>query len=318
MIMTRKFRAVAFAAVFIFASISSGCGKKTELSAADQQKLAALNDARKNGILTQAEYDAKVKDLNAAASASAAAGKQSSAASAADAQKLQALETACKSGVLSPEECAAKRAALTGAAPVPDATQQALITAPADAPAAALNAASGSAPMPDNSGGAQAGNAGNSSSAAPMTANSGTTYNDPQGAFSITVPQGWTATPQGDNGAGGVQISQGANWAMIAPFANVKQPSDVIINLERQFQRQYKNFTIGQHGPSKFNGHLDMAYAMYSGVNQKGVSVSMVILGIAAPQGRFFAVLSSVPQPDTQGANQAFSSIVQSLHFTGE
>ena len=113
-----------FALVFIAAGILSGCGpKKSELSAADQQKLAALGDARKNGILTQTEYDAEgEKELNAAASSSSATGKP--ALSAADAQKLQALEAACKSGVLSPDECAAKRAALLGTSSAPDSGQK--------------------------------------------------------------------------------------------------------------------------------------------------------------------------------------------------
>jgi hypothetical protein len=348
MIMKRGFLALTFALIFIVAGILSGCGpKKTELSAADQQKLAALGDARKNGILTQTEYDAKVKELNAAAaSASSAAGKPAS--SAADAQKLQALESACKSGVLSPDECAAKRAALTGASSASDSGQGvapasglAVVSAPTDAPAAA--------PSADNSGNAQpasaanagnavndssnasmagggsapnnpqmSGNGGNASNNAPMAASGGNTYNDPQGAFSIVIPQGWTASPQGDNGAGGVQIAQGASWAVISPFANVKQPSDVVINIAGQLQTQYKNMTIGQHGPSKFNGHLDMAFAMYTGINPKGAAVSIVIIGIAAPAGRYFAVMSSIPQSDTQGANRAMSAMVQSLHFAGE
>jgi hypothetical protein len=305
------------ALALIAAGISSGCGpKKTELSAADQQKMAALGDALKNGILTQAEYDAKVKELNAAAA------KQPSAA---DAQKLQALDAACKSGALSADECATKRAALTGAAEpsapaAAPATGMAVVSAPADAPVAAP--AQSAAPMTDNSNSATSsnpqmsgGNGGNSSGNSPMASGGGNTYSDPQGAFHVVIPQGWTASPQGDNGAGGVQIVQGTSWAVISPFANAKQPSDVVISMEGQLQRQYKNMAIGNHGPAKFQGKLDMAYARYTGINPQGAAVTVVIIGIASPDGRFFLVMSSIPQNDTQGANTAMTGMVQSLHF---
>ena len=60
---------------------------------------------------------------------------------------------------------------------------------------------------------------GNAANSPQASGDGGNTYNDPQGAFSIVIPQGWTASPQGDNGAGGVQIAQGASWAVISPFA---------------------------------------------------------------------------------------------------
>jgi hypothetical protein len=321
--MTKRLCALTFALILMAAAISGGCGpKKTELSAADQQKMTALADALKSGILTQAEYDAKVKDLNAAAAAGTTAAKQ---ASAADAQKLQALESACKSGVLSADECAAKRAALTGTSPAPaqDATPvtgMAVVSAPADAPAAAPSAA----PAADNSSGAMpsnpqmAGNGGGASGNPPMANAAGNTYNDPQGAFRVIIPQGWSASPQGENGARGVQIAQGTSWAIISPFGNAKQPSDVVISVEGQLQGQYKNMAIGNHGPAKFQGKLDMAYARYTGINPQGAAVTMVIIGIACPDGRLFLVMSSIPQNDTQNANAAMTAMVQSLHFTGE
>jgi len=350
--MTKKFWALTFALVLMVAGISSGCGpKKTELSAADQEKMTALNVALKNGILSQSEYDAKVKELNAAASANSAAGKQISAA---DAQKLQALESACKSGVLSPDECASKRATLTGAASAPASGQgagsgMAVVSAPADAPVAAPSPdtssgapagnggnGAGNGAMAGNSGNPasnpqmagnggngsdnsqMAGNGGNSSNNAPMASAGGTSYNDPQGAFSLMVPQGWTASPQGDNGQGGVQIAQGSSWAIISPFASVKQPSDIVIGVEGQLRTQYKNLQIGNHGPAKFDGKLDMAYARYTGINPKGAGVTVVVIGIASPDGRYYLVMSSIPQNDTQGANQAMTAMVQSLHFAGQ
>src|ERR1700691_3247606 len=64
-IMKNKFAALTFATLLLFAAGLAGCGpKKPELSAADQRKIAALNLAFKSGVLTQQEYDAKLKAIN--------------------------------------------------------------------------------------------------------------------------------------------------------------------------------------------------------------------------------------------------------------
>jgi hypothetical protein len=59
---------LVFTVCILSAAVLTGCGqKKPELSSADQQKITALNDALKNGVVTQQEYDAKLKEINGAA-----------------------------------------------------------------------------------------------------------------------------------------------------------------------------------------------------------------------------------------------------------
>ena len=54
--------------------MSRGCGgQKPHYTAADQEKLDALDDAYKNGLMTQDEYQEKLKELTAAAVADAGA-----------------------------------------------------------------------------------------------------------------------------------------------------------------------------------------------------------------------------------------------------
>jgi hypothetical protein len=65
--MQHKFLAFALAAVFVASSISTSQGQQR--SAANQEKIAALKDAFDNGLLTQQEYDAKLRALNAPADA---------------------------------------------------------------------------------------------------------------------------------------------------------------------------------------------------------------------------------------------------------
>jgi hypothetical protein len=69
---TRKIAALVVA-ILVVIGMSRGCGsEKPRYSAADQQKLDALNDAFKNGLLTQDEYKEKLKELNASAEADSA------------------------------------------------------------------------------------------------------------------------------------------------------------------------------------------------------------------------------------------------------
>lgn len=73
--MKHKFAALTFAAFLFAVGISKGYGQEQPLrSAADRQKIEALDDAYKNGVLTQQEYDAKLRELNAGAGAPNAGG----------------------------------------------------------------------------------------------------------------------------------------------------------------------------------------------------------------------------------------------------
>src|SRR5258708_959328 len=87
------FRIVAMSAVLIVAG--SVCGQSN-----DAQKLAALNQALKAGVISQEEYNAKVAQLKAGGS---------------DPAKKTALDDALKNGVLTQSEYDAKLQALKAA-----------------------------------------------------------------------------------------------------------------------------------------------------------------------------------------------------------
>ncbi len=200
-------------------------------------------------------------------------------------RKWQALERACKVGVFTPEECTAKRTALKSETP-PQA-----------------------------------------SSLSPAGGNGGTVYSEPHGAFRLMVPQGWEAKsesgcygPQENcpRNAGGVNIAQGNSWAFIAPFsANARRPTDVVEVVAGQYQSQYRNLKLIQNEPQKF-GDLDIALGQFTGVDQRGVTVSLVVIGIAAPNRAFYVACSSVDLSDAPTAGPALSSMLQSLQFAGE
>jgi hypothetical protein len=200
-------------------------------------------------------------------------------------RKWQALERACKVGVFTPEECSAKRTALKNETPP------------------------------------------QGSSASPADSNGGTVYSDPHGAFRLMIPQGWEAKPESgcygpqencSRNAGGVNIAQGNSWAFIAPFsASAKRPTDVVEIVAGQYQSQYRNLKMIQNEPQKF-GNLDIALGQFTAVDQRGVTVSLVVIGIAAPNRAFYVACSSVDLNDAPTAGPALSSMLQSLQFAGE
>src|ERR1700687_6096733 len=101
--MKHKVAATIFSALLFAVSISTVHGRQqSQRSSADQQKLQALDDALRNGLLTQAEYDAKLRELNAAQ------------------QKTEALNEAHRSGLLTKEEYDAKLRELNAGAGAPN------------------------------------------------------------------------------------------------------------------------------------------------------------------------------------------------------
>lgn len=148
-------------------------------------------------------------------------------------------------------------------------------------------------------------------------AGGGQLYRDPAGRFTVAVPAGWNAVPQGANGADGVQISHGNTWLVVTTVAGAAQPADVVNALQPQFASQYRNFTRTNGGPFQFNGRAAFA-GTFQGVNPKGVAVNLLIVGVAGPAGTQFAIMNSVATSDAAALNGALQSIFQSIQFRGE
>jgi hypothetical protein len=171
----------------------------------------------------------------------------------------------------------------------------------------------------------------NSPTPPPTSSNpgAGTLYKDAHSAFSIMIPEGWTARPNvgcyGPNknncpeNAAGVNIqSPGRSWAFLAPFSgDARQPTDVVKNVAAHLSTKYQNFQVLQNDPDKLNG-LDIAIGHFTGIDQDGEGVSLVVIGIAAPGGRFFVAESSVPQSELQAATPALSAMPATLWFAGQ
>lgn len=162
----------------------------------------------------------------------------------------------------------------------------------------------------------------------PQTDGGGTLYKDANGAFSIMVPQGWTAKPDhgcyGPEGncpqnATGVNIqSPGRSWAFLAPYSgNAGRPSDVVNDVGGYLRSRYRNFQMLQNDPDKLHG-LDIAIGHFTGIDEHGEGVSLVVIAIAAPGGRYYVAESSVPQSELQAATPALSAMSETLWFAGQ
>lgn len=264
-------------------------------SPADSPKVKALLGACSAGAIGPDECAAKLAELTKKGNSTGSSGAD---------PRMQALEKACNAGVFTPQECEAKRAALMGRG---------------------LGNRQGSAgdnPPPRSY--AQNGGSQQDSPSPAQGNNGGDLYNDPAGNFSIMIPQGWNAKTSGGcygpeercpPNSAGVNIKKGTSWAFVAPYSgNARQPTDVVEGVAAEYQRDYQNFQKLQNEPSKFNG-LDVAFGTCAGVDDRGVTVSLVIVGIAAPNGRYFVVSSSVPGNELKTTGEEVTRMLNTVRF---
>jgi hypothetical protein len=102
--------------------------------------------------------------------------------------------------------------------------------------------------------------------------------------------------------------------AMYSGDAN--QPSDVVRGVAGQFQSGYRNFNMQQSEQTKIGG-LDVAYGSFTGGDQNGAAVSLIIAGVAAPNGRYFVVASSIANSEPQGLTDDLNTMLNSIRFGG-
>ena len=256
--------------------------------------------------------------------------------SGANAQKLKALEGACSAGLISPEDCDRKRAELTQGEDSPNPAEnspqmealrracQAKVFTDEECEqkrAALLGGRANPAP-----GGGNVPRQPQQPDSPTGGYDTGDLYKDPRGAFSLLIPKGWEAKtktgcygpPEGcPQGATGVNIGHGNGWVFVAPFSgNASEPKDVVMSVAGDYQSDYKNFNMTESDQRKING-VDVAFATFTGVGQDGTPVSLILAGVAAPNGRFFLVASSLPQNEPQSSSQDLDTMFNSLRFLG-
>ena len=237
-----------------------------------------------NSAAPAANYDAVLPAFNSIEHSlklltGAAAQASAAPAPSGNSRQLAALQKACATGALSKDECDQRRAQLTAQAPPAE---------PSRAPAQA---------------------------SAPANSGSGR-YRDPQGRYSLAVPAGWAVTPPADAGSGNVQLSFGPSWAMLL-LSSGSQPRDVNHQITQQIQAQYTGFQLLNEGDLQVNGHPAHG-STFTGVNPKGMRVSVLVISINAGSGHFLTVVSSAPNDQAKSINDTVMQMAQSIRFAGE
>lgn len=139
-------------------------------------------------------------------------------------------------------------------------------------------------------------------------------FHDPQGRYSLAVPDGWSAAPQADSGA--LQLSSGPNWAMLLTGSG-SVPSDVNHQVTQQIQAQFTGFQLLNEGDLQINGHPSHGTTA-TGMNPKGERVSVLVLSISAGSGHFLTIISSSPNEQAKAVNSTVMQMAQSIRFAGE
>jgi hypothetical protein len=116
---------------------------------------------------------------------------------------------------------------------------------------------------------------GESDAAAPSNSEA---FHDPEGRYSLAVPEGWSAAPQADSGA--LQLSSGPSWAMLMTGSG-SVPSDVNHQVTQQIEAQFTAFQLMNEGDLQVNGHPAHGTTA-TGTNPKGERVSVLVLSISA------------------------------------
>ena len=194
------------------------------------------------------------------------------------------LKKACVVGVFAQVECARRISILLG--------KEELAAAPAVAPAAAPAAA----PAP------------------------GSVYHDPQGRFSFWAPQGWSAIPQGEKGALGVQLRSGSNWINVLPADLAASTSEVVLHQEQKIAVQSKSSRKMPFGPAGLTQILgngtEVNYDHFSAVTPQGEAVETYIGGvgnIAGSSHGFLLMVAGFGAEQKDEAGPIFLSVAQSI-----
>ena len=95
------------------------------------------------------------------------------------------------------------------------------------------------------------------------------------------------------------------------------QPRDVNHQITQQIQAQYTGFQLLNEGDLQVNGHAAHG-STFTGVNPKGMRVSVLVVSINAASGHFLTVVSSAPNDQAKSVNDTVMQLAQSIRFAGE
>jgi len=247
-----------------------------------------------------------------------------------NARQLAALKKACDIGAMPPDECQQRMASLNAQpSPQPQAPAHAHIQTLGEAEQrgrSASNDPNFNPNDPDYDPYARHSNPNstapsNSGAYAPAPAPSRTgVYRDSQGRYSLTVPDGWTATPANDT-SGTLNLKNGPSWATVTLMTwagdNAAEPKDIVMGIANDMAPNYQNVKLAGEGDFPANGHP--AHGLNAtGIDSNGVEVVVAIISVQMRGPNFLSVVTSTPIEQANPVNEQIMKMVRSVRYGGE
>jgi hypothetical protein len=133
------------------------------------------------------------------------------------------------------------------------------------------------------------------------------TFNDPQGRFSVQAPAGWTATALNSDA---VQLSSGASYVTVLVLPN-GDPAAAIDAIARQTAGQWRGFAEARRGDTRLSG-LAGKYVTYAGLNPRGVDSYLEMLAVSRA-GNTYLLMMAAPKAQFAGVKTALDQIERSF-----
>ena len=139
----------------------------------------------------------------------------------------------------------------------------------------------------------------------PLIADS--TYRDPKGRFTITVPEGWTQT----SGEGFFKLDRGSGSALILTIDDFESPKATVGSILQEFGRQWKSFSQQDSADVRVGGQPGFSAGGF-GFNPSGRH-AFVMVYAAGNAGKGYAMVVTGATDDIQSINPDQQKIIESF-----
>jgi len=137
------------------------------------------------------------------------------------------------------------------------------------------------------------------------------TYRDPAGRFSIPVPPGWTVKPLGEM----LQLQSGNAYTLVTVIPGGGDDPHRIARFTDDFGKQWKAYERKKTGLMQVGG-TEGAYAIYTGVNARGVD--SLVKALSVPLGSSaVVVLTYCPMAEWESKRQVVEGALESGFMVG-
>ncbi|MDQ6830037.1 MAG: photosystem II reaction center PsbP family protein, partial [Gemmatimonadota bacterium] len=146
-------------------------------------------------------------------------------------------------------------------------------------------------------------------SASQLSAQRGQPYRDPNGRFSLTIPDDWNSIAQN----GSVTFTNGSVSLTVTPFSGVQSPDQIAGALSQQMSQQWRNLQLINKGEFQVGG-APAYYVMYNGMSPRGTPSVLRLVGLMRGSEEYAFIISS-PTSEFQNAKGFLQAMEMSFSY---